>query len=123
MAAIAFFLWRGPEQNVTEHSLLEGVPSDAFLILDVPDAKALEGRLNGSSLIWEELQLFPAFSGMDSLLASVAKGLGSRGFVLSMHPSGMEKNDWILSSHEKSIPEWLNIAIGPEGSRAVETQS
>ena len=80
MAAIAFFLWRGPEQNVTEHSLLEGVPSDAFLILDVPDAKALEGRLNGSSLIWEELQLFPAFSGMDSLLASLAKGLGSRGF-------------------------------------------
>jgi hypothetical protein len=123
VAAIAFFLWRGPEQNVTEHSLLEGVPSDAFLILDVPDAKALEGRLNGSSLIWEELQLFPAFSGMDSLLASLAKGLGSRGFVLSMHPSGMEKNDWILSSHEKSIPEWLNIAIGPEGSRAVETQS
>jgi len=96
-AAIAFMFWNGPEKQMDKKGLLNYLPQDAYMVLEVPSAEKFDHRLNAGILIWEELQAVPYFQGSDSLLRHLSNVIGAAGFVLSWHPAGAERSDCLLT--------------------------
>jgi hypothetical protein len=102
--AIAFMFWKGPEKTSDQKNLMQFVPEDAFMVFEIPNAELLDRRVNGGLVIWEEMQLFPAIAGLDSLLSQLGRALGPQGIIISRHPSGAQKSDWLFTLGTE-IPE------------------
>lgn len=101
LAAILYTLWGTRTTSDSAINGLSHVPRDARAILHVEDASRLFDRLGQGNLLWEEIRESSQgiqVSSWTSILDSALSRTGAMpSFTWSMHPSGADRLDWLLS--------------------------
>lgn len=128
LAAIIYTIWGTRAVSDSSINGLSHVPRDARAILHVEDASLLFDRLAQGNLLWEELSRSDVGMRLSAWTSSLDSALSRTGnkssFTWSIHPSGADRMDWLLSvpvNHIRLRP--LDKLVTDQGYSAIEEKT